>query len=108
MCENYSGCDGVAAIHGYPHEFVQAILPKPAIFLFEYEEQLSELSARLKEIEACEGYAKHARVYLRKRCDSDLNCLAEASEFFGWPPSLIEQMVNEAAFEDLLQKGSST
>lgn len=99
-----SCCDPFVQWHGYPPDFVQAILPKPATFLFEYEEQLTELNKQLQEAKVCEHYANQARIYLRTRCDDMLDCLARGAEFLGWPPSYIEQVVNEGCWEDLLSK----
>lgn len=95
-------CDPFVQWHGYPSDFVQAILPEPAIFLFQYEEQLTELNKKLKEAGVCEHYTNQARIYLRSRCDEDLDCLAQAAEYLGWEPSYVEQIVNEGCWEDLL------
>ncbi len=102
-------CDPFVQWHGFPSNFVQVHLPKPADFLFEYEEQLATLNDKLKGAGVCEHYANQARIYLRKRCDRYLNCLAEGAEFLGWSPSFIEQVANEGYLEDLLSdpQGSS-
>lgn len=100
-------CDPFVQWHGYPPEFVQSVLPKPADFLFEYEDQLAELNKKLEEAGACEHYVRQARIYLRERCDDMLDYLARAAEFLGWPPSYVEQVVNEGSWEDLLTTSKS-
>ena len=101
-----SCCDPFVILHGLPTNFVQDILPKSADFLVEYEEQLATLNGKLQEAGVCEHYARQARIYLRSRCDSFLNCLAQGAEFLGWSPSYIEQMVNEGCLEDLLAQST--
>ncbi|USN96962.1 MAG: hypothetical protein H6797_02100 [Candidatus Nomurabacteria bacterium] len=101
-----SCCDPFVQWHGYPAEFVQAILPKPATFLFEYEEQLTKLNEQIQEAKVCEHYANQTRIYLRTRCDDMLDCLAQFAEYLGWQPSYVEQIANEGSWENLLSKST--
>lgn len=105
-----SCCDPFATWHGLPPAFVQTVLPKPAFFLFEYEEQLNQLNKALTDAGVCEHYAAQARIYLRKRCEPDLDCLAQMAEYLGWPPSYVEQVSNEGILDDILRpaKGPSS
>lgn len=101
-----SCCDPFVQWYGYPTNFVQNVHPQPAIFLFEYENQLTELNKKLEEAKVCEHYANQARIYLRTRCDDELDCLAQLAEYLGWQPSYVEQIANEGSWEDLLSKST--
>jgi len=99
---NASCCEPFVLQHGFPPHFVQSVVPKPAVFLRQYEEQLTELEIKLQEAEVCIHYANQARIYLRQRCDDELVCYIKLADFLGWPPSEAERVLDEGQLEDLL------
>lgn len=95
-------CETVIAEYGWPNEFVDAVIPVPATFLFEYEKQRETLRRHLAEENLCEHYANQALIYLRTRCDSLVNTYAQFADYLYMTPSAFEEMLNEGFLEELL------